>query len=241
MNGMIFAAGLGTRLRPLTADRPKALVEVRGKPMLRHVIEKMREAGVERLVINVHHFAGQVEEFLRAHENFGMEVLVSDEQEQLLDTGGGVLKARELFLPGAPLLLHNVDIFSDVDLTAVIRAHVDTRARATLVVQPAATGRVLLFNESGILKGWENRDTGEQKIVDADFHRSHPFGFCGIQVLSQAYLQGILHRGRFSIIDEHLAQARHHDLRAFLHEGTCIDMGTPAAVARVNAYSPPSH
>jgi NDP-sugar pyrophosphorylase family protein len=235
MNGMIFAAGLGTRLWPLTADRPKALVEVRGKPLLQHVIERMKEAGVQRLVINVHHLAGQVEEFLRSRDYFGLDILVSDERERLLDTGGGLLAACDLFLPGLPVLAHNVDILSDVDLAALIREYAVRQPLATLVMQPAVTDRVLRFDDRGLLTGWENRATGEQKIVNARFHSSAAFSFCGIQVLSPTYLYEIYHRGAFSIIDEHLALARHHDLRAFLHEGHCVDAGTPAAIARLNA------
>ncbi|MDR2129916.1 MAG: nucleotidyltransferase family protein [Odoribacteraceae bacterium] len=231
MNGMIFAAGLGTRLRAFTGDRPKALVEVGGKPLLHHVIERLNTAGVQRLVINVHHFASQIEEFLRARDNFGLDVHLSDERDQLLDTGGGLLKARGLFLPALPVLLHNVDILSDVDLNALVQEHERGGARATLVVQPVATARVLRFDASNLLTGWENRTTGEQKIARPRFQQSAAYSFCGIQVVSPAYLRAIQHRGVFSIIDEHLVQARCHDIRAFLHRGTCLDMGTPEAIA----------
>ena len=120
MNGMIFAAGLGTRLRPLTNDRPKALVELKRKTLLERVVERMREVQVERLVINIHHFADQVELFLKEKGDFGMDIVLSDERDELLDTGGGVLKARELFIPGEPVLIHNVDILTDLDLIFLI-------------------------------------------------------------------------------------------------------------------------
>ena len=136
MNGMIFAAGLGTRLRPLTDDRPKALVELNGKALLERVIGRMKEVKVERLVINIHHFADQIKIFLREHENFGMDIVLSEEREKLLDTGGGVLKARDLFLPDTPVLIHNVDILTDLDLNALIRQHEEHDAYATLVVKP---------------------------------------------------------------------------------------------------------
>jgi NDP-sugar pyrophosphorylase family protein len=235
MNGMIFAAGLGSRLWPLTANRPKALVEVRGKTLLQHAIERLRDAGVRRLVVNVHHHAGQVDQFLRDRDKFDLDILVSDERERLLDTGGGLLAARRLFLPGLPVLAHNVDILSDVDLQALIRAHAARRPLATLVVQRPSTDRLLRFDHRGALAGWENRATGERKIANARFHASRPFTFCGIQLLDPAYIRGILHRGAFSIIDEHLARARHHDLRAFLHEGSLVDAGTPDVIARLNA------
>ena len=118
MNGMIFAAGLGTRLQPLTNDRPKALVEVAGKPLLEYVIRKMIAADVQRIVVNVHHYADQIEAFLCERHFFDWDIVISDEREKLLDTGGGLLKARELFSPGESVLIHNVDIFSDIDIPA---------------------------------------------------------------------------------------------------------------------------
>ena len=232
MNGMIFAAGLGTRLRPLTNDRPKALVELKGKTLLERVIERMREVKVERLVINVHHFADLVESFLREKDNFGMDIVLSDEREELLDTGGGVLKARELFIPGKPVLIHNVDILTDLDLTALVRQHEEHDAYATLVVQQALADRVLKFHR-GLLKGWENKRTGEQKIVDNGFYGAKEFNYCGIQVLSPEYLKNIIHCHVFSIIDEHLAQAKEHPIELFRHDGLCFDLGTPEAIKTI--------
>ncbi len=232
MNGMIFAAGLGTRLKPLTNDRPKALVELKGKTLLERVIERMKEVEVERLVINVHHFADQVEKFLQEHHNFGMDVVLSDEREELLDTGGGVLKARELFVPGQPVLIHNVDILTNLDLNVLICQHEKHDAYATLVAQPTSADRVLKFEE-GVLKGWENKRTGEQKIVDDGFYRASEYNYCGIQILSAEYLKNIIHRHVFSIIDEHLAQAKEHSIELFQHDGFCFDLGTPEAIRTI--------
>ena len=216
MNGMIFAAGLGTRLRPLTNDRPKALVELKGKTLLERVIERMKEVQVERLVINVHHFADLVERFLKEKGNFGMDIVLSDEREKLLDTGGGVLRARELFIPGKPVLIYQ---------------HESHEAYATLVVQQTVADRVLKFNH-GILKGWENKRTGEQKIVDEGFQGATEFNYCGIQILSPEYLKNIIHQGVFSIIDEHLAQAKKHSIELFRHDGVCFDLGTPESIKK---------
>ena len=116
MKAMIYAAGLGTRLRPLTDDRPKALIEVGGKPMLQHVIENIKKAGITRAVVNVHHFAGKVIDFLDRNGNFGIDIAISDESDRLLDTGGGLLKARPLLDGDEPILLHNADILTDLDL-----------------------------------------------------------------------------------------------------------------------------
>lgn len=143
MEGMIFAAGLGTRLRPLTDDRPKAMVEIGGKPLLEHVILKMRKAGVGRIVVNVHHFAEQIEEFLFKNHFLEEDVVISDERELLLDTGGGLLKARSLFTPGESVLIHNVDILSDLNLRQLIGFHQQNHYVATLVVRPSVPGRGL--------------------------------------------------------------------------------------------------
>lgn len=230
MNGMIFAAGLGTRLRPLTNDRPKALVEIKGKPLLEHVIVKMMDAGIERIVINVHHYADLVEEFLERHCFFHWDIRISDERKCLLDTGGGLLAARELFIPGEPVLIHNVDIFSDVDLTHLIRFHKEGSRYATLVTREPAPGRGLRFSGSGLLKGWENTATGEQKIVDGDFYTSRNYSFCGIHVVSPEFMQNITGRGVFSIIDEYLFQASVHPIQMYFYEGCFWDLGTPEAV-----------
>ena len=168
MNGMIFAAGLGTRLQPLTNDRPKALVEVAGKPLLEYVIRKMIAADVQRIVVNVHHYADQIEAFLCERHFFDWDIVISDEREKLLDTGGGLLKARELFCPGESVLIHNVDIFSDIDIPALLRFHRQNKGDATLVTRTGGKGRGLRFNREGMLKGWENKATGEQKPVGGE-------------------------------------------------------------------------
>lgn len=222
---MILAAGLGTRLRPFTDTRPKALLEVRGKTLLEHAIERAREAGATRIIVNVHHHADQVERFLRQRD-FGVDTRVSDERDALRDTGGAIRHARHLFVPALPVLVHNVDVISDVDLVALRRVHEDRHDRATLVVQPPASPRVLRFDDEGRLTGWENRDTGEQKIVNSSFHSSFPFSFCGIQLLSPLFIHSISLQGSFSIIDELLAQALlPTPPRAFLHHGSCTDHG----------------
>lgn len=230
MEGMIFAAGLGTRLRPLTDDRPKAMVEIGGKPLLEHVILKMRKAGVGRLVVNVHHFAEQIEEFLFKNHFLEEDVVISDERELLLDTGGGLLKARSLFTPGESVLIHNVDILSDLNLRQLIGFHQQNHYVATLVVRPSVPGRGLRFNEAGWLKGWENSCTGETKRVDAEFETAHNYSFCGIHIVSPELLKQMIHRGVFSIIDEYLAQARVRPLKMFFYDGFFLDLGTPEAI-----------
>lgn len=233
---MIFAAGLGTRLRPLTNDRPKALVELNGKPLLEHVIGKMKAAGITRIVVNVHHYAAQIEEFLKVNGNFGIDIIVSDERECLLDTGGGLLKAKDMFIPEEPVLIHNVDIFSDLDLCGLVKSHRMSGHYVTLVTRPSAGERVLKFNEEGILKGWENEQTGEQKIVDRDFYTAKDYSFCGIHVVSPAFLGNFIHAGVFSIIDEYLAQAREQRLCMYAYTGRFIDLGTPEAIREAELW-----
>jgi NDP-sugar pyrophosphorylase family protein len=168
---MIFAAGLGTRLKPLTDTMPKALVPVGGKPLLWHVVQKLKDAGYERIVVNVHHFANQIVDYLRQNDNFGLDIRISDESERLLETGGGIKKALPLFDPNAPILIHNVDILSNLDLSAL---DVDV---PTLVVSERETKRYLQFDASMRLVGWKNIETGEVKGREG-----RPLAFSGIHV-----------------------------------------------------------
>ncbi len=184
MQAMIFAAGLGTRLKPLTDTMPKALVSVGGKPLIERVIEKLKEAGADRIVVNVHHFASQVVSYLQANGNFGADIRVSDESEKLLDTGGGIKKAAHLFSLDLPVLIHNVDILSNVNLAKLYAMHGDNAA--TLVVSSRKTKRYLLFDDDMRLKGWTNIETGEVKSPYPDLRVAdcRMLAFSGIHVLS---------------------------------------------------------
>lgn len=236
MNGMIFAAGLGTRLRPLTNDRPKALVELQGKTLLERVISRMKEAGISRIVVNVHHYADQIENFLKEHHYSDMEILISDERQELMDTGGGLWKARSLFEENEPVLIHNVDILTALDLRKLIQEYETQCPCAILAVRPSAGGRVLKFNTGGDLKGWENLSTGEQKIVDQSFYTSLHYSFCGIQIVSPDLLNHFLHEGVFSIIDEYLLQARTQAIKMFYYPDYFMDLGTPEAIQEAEKW-----
>lgn len=157
---MIFAAGLGTRLKPLTDTMPKALVPVGGEPLLHHVIMKLKAAGFERIVVNVHHFAQQIIDYLDANRNFGLDIRISDEREGLLETGGGIKKALPLFDQASPILIHNVDILSNLDLAQVMQTS-ETTPDALLLVSQRKTKRYLLFADDMHLKGWTNIETGQ--------------------------------------------------------------------------------
>ncbi len=159
---MIFAAGLGTRLKPLTDKMPKALVPVGGVTLLEHVITRLKAAGYVRIVVNVHHFASQIVDFLAANDNFGVDIRISDESEQLLETGGGVRKAIPLFADDEPVLIHNVDILDNVDYNWFARQHLSDED-AVLLVSRRATSRYLIFDNAMRLMGWTNMATGEIK------------------------------------------------------------------------------
>lgn len=183
---MIFAAGLGTRLKPLTDTMPKALVPVGGKPLLWHVLQKLKAAGFERIVINVHHFAQQIIDYLKANDNFGIDIRISDETEMLLETGGGIKKALPLFDQDSPILIHNVDILSNIDLNSVYEEAVSTNVDALLLVSWRKTKRYLLFDDEMILDGWTNIETGEVKspYPALDPTDMKQLAFSGIHILS---------------------------------------------------------
>ena len=206
MKAMILAAGLGTRLRPLTHDRPKALVTVGGKTLLEIAIERLGAFGVREIIVNVHHFADQFEAFLRAKENFGLRIEISREDE-LLDTGGGLKKASWFFRGDAePFLLHNVDVMSTIDLNAMVNAHRDSGALATLAVKDRKTSRYLLFDEAGLLCGRRAGADGVPELVRSAA-KTQARAFCGIHVISPRLLTQLTEEGAFSIIPVYLRLA----------------------------------
>ena len=183
---MIFAAGLGTRLKPLTDTMPKALVPVGGQPLLWHVIQKLKTAGFERIVINVHHFAQQIVDYLKENNNFDIDIRISDETEMLLETGGGIKKALPLFESQSPILIHNVDILSNIDLTAIYDEAQQSNVDALLMVSWRKTKRYLLFDEEMILDGWTNIETGEIRSPYPALNPSElkQLAFSGIHIIS---------------------------------------------------------
>jgi NDP-sugar pyrophosphorylase family protein len=220
MKAMILAAGLGTRVRPLTNDRPKALVEVGGRTLLEITLARLRECGVREVIVNVHHFADMVVDYLKAHKNFGMRIEVSRE-DLLLDTGGGLKKAAWFFEVGGdePFVLHNVDVISTIDLGHMVQFHGERKALATLAVQERDTSRYLLFDEQGRLcgrragagaplRGWAPRpgsgQTGESPVPTQE---SQALAFSGVHIISPRIFPMLSEEGSFSIIDSHLRLA----------------------------------
>lgn len=235
MKAMIFAAGLGTRLKPLTDSMPKALVPVAGKPMLEHVINKLKSAGFHEIVINVHHFANQIINFLKANNNFGIQIWISDETDELLDTGGGILKAAHFF--HEPFLIHNVDILSNTDLKALYEYHLSSNNDATLLVSTRDTVRYLLFNEENRLCGWINKNTLETKPKEFVYHpeKQQEFAFSGIHVISPSLFKfmGEEWKGKFSIMDFYLQTCKQARLGGYSqHDLQLIDIGKPETLTK---------
>jgi NDP-sugar pyrophosphorylase family protein len=210
MKAMIFAAGLGTRLRPLTNDRPKALVEIDGRTLLEIALARLRSFEIHDVIINVHHFADKLVDYLRARDNFGMNIAISRE-DVLLDTGGGLKKAAHFFLAdsrndGEPILLHNVDVISTIDLRRMAEAHTKNKALATLAVQDRETSRYLLFDEHLQLCGRRIGRDATAEIVRSS-RRVQPFAFSGIHIVSPRLLANLTEPGVFSIITSYLRLA----------------------------------
>ena len=210
MKAMVLAAGLGTRLRPLTDERPKALVEVAGRTLLEITLSRLRAFGIREVIVNVHHFADMVLDYLKANANFGMRIAVSQE-DVLLDTGGGLKKAGYFFLgdssrPEEPFILHNVDVISTIDLRRMVQFHTDNQALATLAVQDRKTSRYLLFDEQLQLCGRRSGRDGETELVRSS-PQTQALAFAGIHVISPRLIPMMVEEGAFSIINSYLRLA----------------------------------
>ena len=231
---MILAAGKGTRLESLTNKTPKALVEIHGKPLLERVIDKLKRSGFTDIIINVHHFADQVIEFIEL-TNFGVHIELSDECDQLLDTGGGILHAKKFFQGEEAFLAYNVDILSDIDLFDLYKAHINSDAIATLAVKERPTSRQLLFDTLGNLCQWRNIETGATKNARRAYGELSPFAFSGIHMLSTKIFEQITETQSFSIIDTYLRLAKDFPIKSYIHNySKWFDMGRYQHVVEFN-------
>lgn len=241
MKAMIFAAGLGTRLKPLTDHMPKALVPVAGRPMLEHVILKLKAAGFNELVINIHHFGEQILDFLRANQNFGLTIHISDERDCLLDTGGGIRKAEPFFRGNEPFLVHNVDILSDTDLKALYEYHRQSGNDATLLASRRKTIRYLLFDDEKRLCGWINKDTLQTKPEGFAYNpeHHHEYAFSGIHVISPSLFHYMDEQwtGKFSIMDFYLQTCHEARIGGRLTDTLrLIDIGKPETLTQAEEF-----
>lgn len=226
---MLFAAGLGTRLKPFTDHHPKALAEVNGKTLLEHSLRYLQRYGIEDVIVNVHHFADQIEQVLQDNNGFGSWVSISDEREMVLETGGGLLKAAPYFEDEEDFVVMNVDVLTNLDLGKMIDFHKSNESFATLAVMKRESGRYLLFDEHMILCGWTNNKTGEQKI-SREVLEMRPFAFSGIQVLSHKILD-MPFTGKFSLVDLYLHFAKTELVKGYDHTGNIfIDVGKPESL-----------
>ena len=241
MKALIFAAGLGTRLRPLTDDRPKAMVEIAGKPMLQHVIERVAAAGFDDITINIHHYGQMIIDFLEQNNNFGVNIHISDERGLLLDTGGGILKARQWLDGDEPFLVHNTDIISTLDLKAFYNYHVEHDALATILVKERRTQRYLLLDENDRMCGWTNKATGElkpdpEKLRDLELKE---MAFGGLHIISPRifpHLESYRRKEgeKFSIIPFYVSACKHHLIHGYHPDSDYLwlDIGKPETLAQ---------
>lgn len=232
MIAMILAAGLGTRLKPWTDAHPKALAVVNGKPVLQRNIEYLQHAGIKRVVVNVHHFADQIIAAVEANNGWGSEVLISDETDEVLETGGGIKKAVPLFGDAKDVLVMNADILTDMNLQAFMQTHANTKADATLAVSNRSSSRCFLFDAQQQLVGWRNKNTGETKLpvaTDTPIEKS----FSGIHIINESIFRHMPFEGKFSMVEVYLQLCATHCIQSFDHSGSqFIDIGTMEKLAQ---------
>jgi MurNAc alpha-1-phosphate uridylyltransferase len=233
MKAMILAAGLGTRLKPFTDKHAKALVEINGKTLLQRNIEYLGGFDIKDLIVNVHHFADQIKKVIERDDGFGSNVTISDESDELLETGGGLKKASWFFTQtNEPFVLINVDVLTDMDLGAMIHQHNFIQPLATLAVTSRHTSRYFLFDEMPNLCGWKNESTGEQKI-SRDARTFVEKAFSGIHVISPKIFPEIKLKGKFSMVDVYLELAKTCAISAFDHSNSkFIDVGKPESILK---------
>lgn len=236
MKAMIFAAGLGTRLYPLTADKPKALVELCGKPLIYHAIERLKKNGVEEFVVNVHHFADDLINYLQ-NTDFGVKINISDERDLLLDTGGGLFKARHFFEEEEPFVAYNVDVVSSIDILKVLDYHNRHDSISTLVVRKRKTTRYLMFNKDHQLTGWLNDASGALIVSRDDVEISEPMAFSGIQIVSPKIFDLIDTDEPFSITSLYLKLAETHTILGYFDASKFwMDLGKPDQLEIAEKY-----
>lgn len=227
MNGMIFAAGLGTRLSPITDNKPKALVEVGGKPLLWHAINNFYNHGIRYIVVNVHHFPSQIIDYLQTVSWDGLKIAISDESDTLLDTGGGLVNARKLFMPHEPVLIGNADVLSNADLSHMMQFHKQHKPLVTLMTMQRPSTRQLVFNHDGLLSGWVNHQNGD-RITARNEQNTHESAFCGFHIVEQAFIDMLPQEGAFPIMDAYLSRAAEVAIRESVMPPRChwFDVGT---------------
>jgi N-acetyl-alpha-D-muramate 1-phosphate uridylyltransferase len=238
MKAMLFAAGLGTRLKPFTDSHPKALAIVNGIPLLQRNIEYLKKYGIRDFIINTHHFADQIENFLQEHNHFDVNITISYEAAEPLETGGGLMKASWFFAGSTiPFLVMNADILTDLNPGHILSYHTKHKPLATLAITNRKSSRNFLFNEDMILCGWINNTTGETRMARAAENNFQQGAFTCVHIIDPAIFSLVKQNGKFSIIDTYLDLARDHDIRGFWHNQDCvIDVGRPESITEAEKY-----
>lgn len=227
---MIFAAGMGTRLQPFTDNHPKALAQVNGVPLLERNIKYLQSYGINDFVINIHHFGGQILAFLAENDNFGACIEISNESDELLETGGGLLFAKRFLENEKTFLIMNVDILTDLNITNFINIHELKGGMVTLAVSDRDSTRKLLFNDKMYLKGWKNLITNKKTVVGGIF-KLRELAFSGVHCVNSEIFTKITRTGKFSIMDEYLDLMKEDIIIGYQHTANLIDVGKPESVA----------
>jgi|SRR6218665_1700150 len=231
MKAMIFAAGLGTRFKPWTDKHPKALALVNGKSLLQRNIEYLQQYNITDVVVNVHHFAEQIKDAIEKNDGWGSNIIISDEMDEVLETGGGLWKARHLLQDEEPFITLNADFLTNLNIKNLLQFHADKNALISFGVTNRKSSRNLLFDDTGRLCGWRNNSTGEEKI---SIHKADtiPLAYSCVVVFNQSVFNFIPQRGKFSIIDTYLSLAADHPIYGYDHSGDkLVDVGKPESVA----------
>ena len=230
MKAMIFAAGMGTRLQPFTDNHPKALAQVNGVPLLERNIKYLQSYGINDFVINIHHFGGQILAFLAENDNFGANIEISNESDELLETGGGLLFAKRFLENEKNFLIMNVDILTDLNITNFINIHELKGGMVTLAVSDRDSTRKLMFNDKMYLKGWKNLTTNKKTVVGGIF-KLRELAFSGVHCVNSEIFTKITRTGKFSIVDEYLDLMKEDIIIGYQHTANLIDVGKPESVA----------
>lgn len=230
MQAMIFAAGLGSRFKPWTDHHPKALALVNGKSLLQRNVEYLQQFGITDVVVNVHHFSDQLKDAIKKSKGWGSKVTISDEEDEVLETGGGLKKAAK-YLHSDDIAIINADILTDLDLHSMLAFHTAQKPLATIAITDRKTSRYFLFDEQSILCGWRNAKTGDE-IINRPSNTINPKAFSGIHVISKSILPLLTWNGKFGIVDVYLELIKNHIIKGFDHSGSkLVDVGRPESVA----------
>ena len=235
MKALLFAAGKGTRLKPFTDHHPKALARVNNIPLLARNIHYLQSAGINDFVINVHHFGEQIIEYLEENQNFGANIQISDEKEELLETGGGLVFARKYLEESQDFIIMNADILTDMNLKDFIQFHINHKNFITLAVSNRESSRKLLFNQENDLRGWINKNTGEEKLADTNIGL-HELAFSGIHCVNHQIFDKITRTGKFSIMDEYLDLMKTEQIKGYEHQALIVDVGRPSSVIEAEKH-----